>query len=224
MTCWDRIIRRRFPENQRPWLSFRMAVIDSVILAAGSSSRMGRPKQQLLINGTPLLTLTINAHVQSGALRKIVVVLGSGAETITPIFSGHHPTVIINDRWETGMGSSLKCGVNFLLSDGEQPDGILVSVCDQPLLTPEVIRSITALATPGKIIASLYSHQPSGTTGPPALFGQAFFNALLGIPDGSGARLLLTQHPENVITAPFPGGATDLDTPDDYQRFIQQQP
>lgn len=197
----------------------RMATpVDAILLAAGNSSRMGSPKQLLPVEGTALLVRTIRTLSSSGVLRNILVVLGAHAPELEGLVLQEGASVIVNDQWSRGMGSSLKLGVAHLMRQTVLPCGLLISVCDQPFLTAEVIRAVAIKADEHSIIASDYG----GSLGPPSCFGSSFFSALLTLPDDAGARMLFNRYPEKLIKVSFPEGATDLDTPEDYNRYLQR--
>lgn len=126
--------------------------------------------------------------------------------------------LVENDKWQEGMGSSLACGMSAILAMDKQPYGVLVSLCDQPYLTAEIIREINAAfaSAPNKIIASAYS----GTIGPPVLFPKEFFANLKLCSGDKGARKILMQQHGSVLPIDFPQLALDIDTPEEYERLI----
>jgi len=191
-----------------------------LILAAGSSTRMGKSKQLLEINGQPLLRHTVNLALACGT-GDVIVVLGSGEQVHTDLVKELPVHTVINHYWKSGIGSSIKTGLHYLVREVPEAKGIIILVCDQPELTSDHLASLveTFLRTGKSIIASKYD----GTAGVPALFSRAFFSNLLIIADDHGAKKLIEQFPDQVITVDFPGGAMDLDTPDDYKRYLEQK-
>jgi molybdenum cofactor cytidylyltransferase len=113
------------------------------------------------------------------------------------------------------MGGSIAAGLQELETAAEAPkvDAIVVILCDQPLLTEEVIGQLIVQfqATGQPVVASAYA----GTQGVPALFSRAVFPQLLALRGASGARELLQQY-SHLPTVDFPGGATDVDTEAQY--------
>jgi len=188
-----------------------------IILAAGPSSRMRQSKQQLLIDDKSLLIKAVETALQSN-VKNVVVVLGSQEESHKEALKGLAIETIFNSRWKTGMGSSLKAGLNYIISNIPKTDAVIVMVCDQPLLKPQHLKLIIERyrETNALIVASGYSN----TSGVPALFNHQLFDEVLKLGDDQGAKKIIHQHPAEVID--FPEGAIDLDTPEDYQRFIQQ--
>lgn len=193
--------------------------IGIIILAAGSSSRMGTSKQLLLVDGQPLLLKTVNAAIASG-LKDIVVVLGANASQHRKIIDNLPINVTVNNSWEDGMGSSIKAGVSFLLASNKNIQGLVILVCDQPLLKSDhIIKLVDQHQRTGKsIVASHYAK----TSGVPAFFGKEFFRELLALEDSEGAKKIILRNKDAMTTVDFPQGEIDLDTPEDLRRFKQQ--
>lgn len=191
-----------------------------ILLAAGSSSRMGQPKQLLEIEGEPLLLKSTKLAIASIA-DKVIVVLGANEQTHRKTIEPLPVEIINNTAWQSGMGSSLKEGLQKLLHTTPQLNAVLVMVCDQPLLTAEHLNKLiqTFKTSKCQIVASHYS----GDRGVPALFEKSLFEELLNLEDNSGAKKIIQQHKEVVHTIAFPEGIIDLDTPDDYQNFITRK-
>jgi molybdenum cofactor cytidylyltransferase len=188
----------------------------AIILAAGASSRMGESKQMLDINGQKLLVKTIQTVLDSG-VRRVVVVLGS-KESAHRKLIGHLPIdAVYNPQWEKGMGSSVKRGLTHLTSKQPIPEGVIILVCDQPLLRPENILNLLQKyqEVNRPIIASRYSGMP----GVPVLFDKSYYERLLSLPDEQGAKKILLQNQHDVYEIDFPEGEVDLDTQHDYRAF-----
>jgi len=187
----------------------------TIVLAAGSSSRMGQSKQLISIAGETLLDKTINAAIQVGSA-KIVVVTGANQEPIEDSLKSKGVDFIHNPDWKNGMGSSLKCGLSFVTNRYSEIDATLILVCDQPLLTTSHIKKMLeefSQRTP--IVASFYS----GGNGVPVLFHKSLFQLLFKIDDQQGAKKIIEQNPTLVKSIDFPNGGVDLDTPEDLQKF-----
>lgn len=191
--------------------------VDAIILAAGSSSRMGHPKQLLKVNDETLLIRTIKTVAAAGLSNiEITVVLGSNYEQHRDIVSPLKINIQHNIDWANGMGSSLKYGLKSIVA--QKPAGVLILVCDQPLLTSEHIQKLIQQfhVSPQSIVASHYNN----TDGVPAIFPSTLFEQLLTIGDDQGAKKVLQQNRQNLISVDFPDGAIDLDTPEDYDKLI----
>ncbi len=189
-----------------------------LVLAAGSSSRMGQSKQLLEINGVPLLVHAVKEGL--AVTPNVVVVLGSDFELHQLALQGLSVTIVQNKSWRKGMGSSLKEGITHLLEAKPKIDAIIVMVCDQPKLLAIHLQKLIAKGSETKktIVASTYA----GTAGVPALFKKEQFDELLNTDDDMGARKVIRQNSEAVTTVDFPGGIIDLDTREEYNQFIRE--
>lgn len=185
-----------------------------LILAAGSSSRMGKSKQLLPIDGKPMLARAIETAVQANP--NVTVVLGSGASEHRKVLAGYQVVIFENVDWKKGMGRSLKSGLAFVLQQNPAVEAVIIMVCDQPRLTPpHLVKLIDKANAPGvTLVASSYN----GTLGVPALFKRQHFSALLEIADESGASRVIREQ-ANPAWVELPDGETDLDTFDEYLRF-----
>lgn len=195
--------------------------IGAILLAAGSSSRMGRSKQLLQINGNSLLLTSINVALGAD-LNNIVVLLGSNAEAHRKLIERLPIEIITNSDWDKGMGNSLKKGINHLLQSSSTLEAVIIMVCDQPLLSSDHLKKLIGKfhETRNQIIASQYYD----TLGVPVLFDQSFFQELQNCGDEQGAKKIIQQHKDLVKAINFPGGEIDLDTLEDYNQFLKLKP
>ena len=192
--------------------------IAAVVLAAGGSKRLGSPKQLLRYGGASLLR-----HAAVAALiacHPVVVVLGSRADDLENELAGLSVQVLKNPAWAKGMGTSVRLGIEALHTLAPGIDGVLLMLCDQPLVGPVVLGQLCdafeRAGSTGVIVAALYN----GITGVPAIFGRAHFDELLALPDDAGAKPVLTKHHASVIEVPLPEAAVDIDTREQYERFM----
>lgn len=189
--------------------------IGIVVLAAGGSARMGRPKQSLPFGGRSLLRHLAEVAAACGPA---VVVLGRDYESLLPEIQGLALRVVHNERWAEGMGTSIAAGVKIVET---MPDasGVLLMTCDQPGVNPETLhRLLRAWSTGGcGIAACAYSN----TIGVPAVFSRSWFPLLLSLRE-KGAKELINTHREDVAAVPAPEAAADLDTPEDYLRLMSR--
>ncbi len=190
-----------------------------ILLAAGSSSRMGQSKQLLSIEGKPLLLKSAEAALGARAT-KTIVVLGSGDEAHRKIIDHLPFEIIFNPDWEKGMGTTLKIGLSSALRAVPKMEAVMMVVCDQPLITSLHLNTLIQKyrTTKNAIVASAYAN----TIGVPALFDRSLFQKLLAMEDGHGAKNILEDMAESVLSIDFPEGAIDLDTPEDYRAFINK--
>ena len=185
----------------------------AIILAAGASTRMGEPKQLLMLDGRPLLLRAIEAALASAA-RPVVVVVGAHADKIAPLLACHPVLIAENAGWAEGMASSIRTGLAVLRQSSPSLDGVLVALCDQPAFSAEVIAQLIAgqTATRRSIIAARYD----GRNGAPAIFLREHFPALMALAGDTGARELLNTPSGRLATVDLPALANDIDTPADY--------
>ena len=196
-----------------------LATVGLLLLAAGSSSRLGQPKQLLPYQGQTLLRHAAEVAVASSC-RPLVLVTGALHDELLPEIAGLSFHVVRNDSWADGMGGSIAVGLAELETAAETAlvDAVVVLLCDQPLLTPEVIGELIVQfqATGQPVVASTYA----GIRGVPALFSRALFPQLRELQGVNGARELLKQH-AHLPAVDFPGGATDVDTLEQYAALGQ---
>lgn len=192
-----------------------MSTVGLLLLAAGSSSRLGRSKQLVRFEGQSLLRRAAQAAVGSGC-SPVVVVLGAQAEAHLPELEGLPVQVVLNPHWAQGMGSSLRCGMEAL-SQAPGVEAVVVAVCDQPHVRAEHLAALVqAWRTHGQpMVAAEYA----GTVGVPALFHRSLFAELATLPPQAGAKAVLQRQPAKVEVLPLPEAAVDVDTPEDAQRL-----
>ncbi|PQV62928.1 molybdenum cofactor cytidylyltransferase [Abditibacterium utsteinense] len=200
-------------------MSEEKADVGTIILAAGAASRMGQPKQLLPFKGRSLLRRMTDAALASKS-QTIVVVVGANAERVRQDIENLPVLIALNDHWHQGMGTSVRAGLEALeRADGEGKLGAAVLMpCDQPHLGPETLnRLIDAHRVTGKpIVVSGYSD----IWGTPMLFARSLWPELQELDAKRGAQSVALRHAEAVECVPFPLGAFDLDTRDDYERLL----
>lgn len=191
--------------------------LPAIVLAAGASRRLGRPKQLLELAGETLLARTIRVAREAGA-DPALVVLGAHANTIAASVALETVVTVLNSQWEEGMASSIHAGLRVLASCAPSAAGVLIMGCDQPRLSTSHLRSLVEAFDSGpasRIAASVYAE----TRGIPAVFPRAWFPRLLLLEGDKGARGVLSDPANAVIEVPFPGGEIDLDTPADLDHL-----
>ena len=177
-----------------------------VILAAGSSSRLGTPKQLIDWHGKPLLRHLAGQALATSA--PVTIILGAHSEKIRPSVADLSVAIIVNDDWSEGMSSSIR-----LAATNIDADALLLMTCDQPHVTTTTLRALIDAHASGahRIIASEYG----GTVGVPALFDRALFDELRSMSGAQGAKAVILRHEGETQRIPVPEGALDLDTPAD---------
>jgi len=194
--------------------------ISIILLAAGSSSRMGQSKQLLEVNGTTLLLHSVRAALDTGA-KSVNVILGANENAHREIIRNQPVSLISNHYWKSGMGSSIKAGLNHIVRKYSDTEAVIIMVCDQPAISAAHLGNLMSAfkSSNSPIVASAYS----GTAGVPALFSRAFFSNILMLKDEQGAKKIIEQFPEQRVTIDFPDGSIDLDTGEDYQNYVKRK-
>jgi molybdenum cofactor cytidylyltransferase len=190
--------------------------VGAVILAAGESSRFGQPKQLLPFRSKTLVRTVIDAAREAGC-SPVVVVIGSNAEKVQQELAHTNVVKIQNKNWQRGIGSSIRTGVQTLIHEVPDVEATLLLVCDQPAVNAPFIERLIATreATKKNIVGSSYAD----TVGVPAIFDRSFFKELLSLGDESGAKSIILRNREHVAQFPFPEGALDVDTLEDWQKL-----
>lgn len=187
-----------------------------VLLAAGASTRMGFPKQ-LLKTGHETLIEKMTAVACSAGGQPVIVVLGAFYEAVAEKLDSYPVTILKNDRWQEGMGSTVACAFDFLRRQHPETAASVIMLCDQPHLNPAVLRRlINQWKSSGKpIVASEYGE----TYGAPALFDSTLFEALAKLKGEKGAKTIMAVNKENMEFIAFPKGKIDLDTPENWANY-----
>jgi len=186
----------------------------AVVLAAGGSSRLGRPKQLLKRKGKTLLRRTVEAALQAGGA-PVVVVIGAHSEEMQAELAGLQVLVARNEKWSEGLSSSLRLGIEALQPTEAQ--AALLLPCDQPLLSCELLLQWMQRFVEGALIVAC---EYGGTWGAPLLFERALWPALQVLEGDCGAQRVARDNARLVQSVPFEGGALDIDSDDDYQKLL----
>ena len=185
-----------------------------IILAAGSSSRLGRPKQNLVFKGKTLLQRAVETALAS-VCDTVVVVLGASADVILQSIINYPITIVQNDKWEEGMASSVRAGISELTKIIPNAQSAILLLCDQPFMDTYLLNHLILSKTRKGITVCCYNE----TVGPPALFDAIYFDDLLLLKGAEGAKKVIQKYPENVSEIPFPKGSIDIDTIEDFEKI-----
>ena len=190
-----------------------------VLLAAGASTRMGRPKQLLPYHGRTLLRQAAETAVATGCA-PIILVTGALHDALLAEIAGLPLQAVHNPDWETGMASSIRAGLAAVAP--ASPRAVLIMLTDQPLLTPELLHQLIAQqqATQAPIVATAYGD----TLGVPAIFDATMLPELLKLQGAQGAGPLIARLGAAVGQVAFPAGLLDVDTPEQYAALLQVPP
>lgn len=193
----------------------RNVKIGGLLLAAGGSSRLGQPKQLLRFNGKTLLRQAAEAMAAS-ICDPIVVVLGAETARSAEEIETLTVAACFNENWKSGMSSSIKIGLAKLAEIAPEIDAVLISLCDQPYVTAEMLNRFGEkfAASCASVIAAKYN----GIAGVPALFSRELFGELSRLEGDKGARDLIRSH-SYIEIVDLPEAAYDIDTPDDESKL-----
>jgi len=191
--------------------------ISGLILAAGTSSRMGQPKQLLPYQGTILLDWVLSQAESASALDEVIVVLGQAAAEIQPRLHSRRARVVVNPVFTEGCSGSYKTGMATL---DARADAVMVLLGDQPGVDSAVINQVAEdwRALGGTIALTSYR----GRRGHPMVFDRGLFPRLLQLQGDKAAWKILDAHPEwvrdVVVDRAFPD---DVDTRQDYETLLR---
>lgn len=195
-----------------------MLDVAGIVLAAGGSTRMGRAKQVLELDGAPLVRRAALAAREAGCA-PVVVVLGGRAAEVAPALLGLGVVLEVNARWQDGLAGSIAAGVARAERCGAM--SALITLADQPLVDATALRRLLdAWRTSGQpIAASRYA----GTIGVPACFTRSFFGPLRALEGAQGCKSLLRAHAHATALVDCPEAEHDVDTPEDYARLLARR-
>jgi molybdenum cofactor cytidylyltransferase len=193
--------------------------VAALILAAGASTRLGRPKQLLDWGGRPLVRVAAEMAL-AARLDPVLVVVGGARAEVEGALAGLPLRIVANPDYAAGQSTSLHAGIAALGIDG---DAVVVLLGDQPFVSAAIVERLVAewRASAAPIVAPVYA----GQRGNPVLFARAVFPELLAIQGDQGARAVLAADPARVRLVAFDDARplADIDTLEDYERLLSQQ-
>lgn len=197
--------------------------IPGLLLAAGSSSRMGQAKQLLDWQGLPLVRHVAQEALASD-LSSLVVVVGAEADRVRTALEDLKVSIVENEQFAEGQATSLLAGLASL----KRPEAVMVLLCDQPFISKKLINRMRTYwlkhrEDENKPLALIPRYE--GQRGNPVIFDYALFNELRELRGDQGARSVLQRYPEQVLwyESDDPAVITDLDTIEAYQRALSVQ-
>jgi molybdenum cofactor cytidylyltransferase len=193
--------------------------IGIIILAAGSSQRLGLLKQLVEVEGKTLIRRAVETAMASPC-ETVLVVLGSNSDAIASEVTDLEVQTVFNNEWEEGISSSIRAGLLKLLELEPNIDAAVFMLSDQPFVDETTITALISSfrSTRKPIVASAYG----GVVGVPALFAREVFDELMALKGDAGARVVIRQSvAERIATVDAPEAAFDLDTPQDHQRLLE---
>lgn len=189
-----------------------------IILAGGSSSRLGKPKQLLLYQNITLVKHAVKTALQT-TCKPVFVVTGFLHEELVKELEDQPVQFINNPDWQEGMGSSIRTGISAMIQLKDQIDAVLILLCDQPLITSEHLNHLISQFYADKrsiIAATGYAE----TCGVPAVFDKSLFAELEFLPGERGAQWLFKKFQDQLTVVPFESASIDVDTEADYLRLM----
>ena len=185
-----------------------------LILAAGTSSRMGKPKQLLPYKHTTLLGWAIE-QAQASCIDEVVCVLGANAKEIELSSQKYDVISIHNPSYEQGLSSSIISGLKEIVDRNV----VLIMLADQPNISRHYLNKLLEKHTsePNKIIASNYGN----SVGVPAVFPKKYYTELLKLKGDKGAKEILNELRSDVVTINSSEKLQDIDTSHDYDRLTK---
>ena len=196
----------------------RPARVAGVILAAGTSSRLGRPKQLLDFGGEPLVRRVARIALATN-LDSVTIVLGAAARDIEPLLGDLSVVIVTNPDFARGQASSMQAGIRAVPAD---TDAILFLLGDQPTIEIATVNSV--IDEFGHSGAAIVQAQYAGdVSGHPVLFSESLVPELMSIDGDEGGRGIIRRHHKavrhvNFDQAPPP----DIDTEEDYQHVLSR--
>ncbi|MFQ5986576.1 MAG: NTP transferase domain-containing protein [Thermoplasmata archaeon] len=194
-------------------------MISAVVLAAGTSSRMGRPKPLLEVGGQKLLEHVLDV-VQASLAEEVVVVLGSEADRVLEEVPLDGASVVVNERYREGMSTSIRTGIQSLSPDAESS---FVILGDQPFLQPATLDTLGKEweATQAPVLIPTFR----GVRGNPVLLDRSVFDEVQRITGDRGCRSIFGDYEGRIVEVPVtdPGVLLDIDTEEQLTRVTQSR-
>ena len=190
-------------------------MIATIILAAGEARRMGQPKQLMQIQGQSLVQRA--GRTAESVSEQVVVVTGAYHELVRKEVAPLGVTIVHNSEWSSGMGSSIRTGIQKVMTLSLIPNAVIIMLCDQPLVNDQLLKQLIKVhkETNKPLVASTYRN----VLGVPALFAESLFPELLKLQGKVGAQKVIARYASQAASVDFPEGADDVDTPEDFARM-----
>ena len=190
----------------------------ALILAAGAASRMQLPKMLLPFNGKTILGHILD-EIKAIEPEAICLVTGRYHQEIVAANLTNNSHIFYHANWQAGMAGSIVAGIQHLIQKNCPIEAVLIVVSDQPFINRTLLANMKQEKIQGSkgIVAAEYG----GIAGTPAIFDVQFFTELQKLTGDMGAKSILHKYPATVSTIPFPLGAIDIDTPEDYRNLLK---
>jgi len=191
-------------------------MVSAILLAAGESKRMDKPKQLMPLGKTTILEQTID-NLLGSRVSEVIVVLGYRAEEVMKKIAVKPIKITINPAYHRGMSTSIVTGLN---SVDDRAQAVMLALADQPFIdSPTINRLIAEFLSHNKGIAiPVYR----GRRGHPVIFAIKYKEELLELTGDVGGRQIIRQHPDDILEVAVNSESiiTDIDTTSDYQSHL----
>ncbi len=189
-----------------------------IILAAGKSNRLGSPKQLLQYKGKGLLQNSVEAALKTN-INTVIVITGANASLIEKELIHYPVKQVFNENWEDGMASSIKCGLDYAERILPDLDAAMFIACDQPFVDGDLLKNLIEKQkeTGASITACAYEE----VIGIPAIFYKSIFPELKMLQGDNGAKKIIRNNNDILVTLPFKLGKIDIDTKVDYENLLK---
>jgi molybdenum cofactor cytidylyltransferase len=188
----------------------------AIVLAAGASRRMGRPKALLDAGNRTFIRRILDTLREAGLPEAVVVVRAGQEEIVAAVEAAGFGRTVVNPRAEEGQLSSLIAGLDAI--DRPGVEAALVTLVDVPLIGPDAVRLLLARATVSAAPVIRAVHQ--GRHGHPVIFTRSLFEALRRADPAVGAKAVVRAVPIEDVETGDPGVVDDVDTPEEYARLF----
>jgi molybdenum cofactor cytidylyltransferase len=186
-------------------------MISAIVLAAGKSERMGRPKALLPFRGRTFLENILDA-ISRTSIEDTFVVVGHHREEIERTLQ--LPSVVFNPDYEQGMITSFQAGIRALSWDAS---GAFLFLVDHPVVEPGTIEAMIMNLAPNRIVLPTFESR----RGHPVLFSSEILEEILALPSSAGANTVVRKNPARIVEVPVstPGILVDIDTPEQFEQL-----
>lgn len=191
-------------------------MISAVVLAAGESKRMGKPKLLLPLGRSTILVHTID-NLLSSRVSEVVIVVGYQADEVIKTIASRPVKIAINPAYRQGMSTSMIAGLNLV---DDMASAVMLVLADQPFIDS---------GTVDRLIEEFYNHDKGiaipvcqGRRGHPIIFAVKYKEELLRVSGDVGGRPVIMQHPDDILEVAVDSESiiTDIDTTSDYQSYL----
>ncbi len=186
-------------------------MIAAIVLAAGKSERMGRPKALLRYHGRTFLEQILDV-IRESSIEETVVVLGHDRDAIRP--SVTLGVSVYNEDYEKGMTTSFQAGIRAL---GPEAEGAMIFLVDHPVVDPQTIETLISKFAPRGIVLPVHE----GRRGHPVLFSREVLNEIQALAPTTGANEVVRRKPGRIteVEVSQPGVLVDVDTPEHFEQL-----